>query len=192
MYRHACIHSFSVCVCVFLCLSVHASACEHLLQCALWQDVSHRSHTDPDCSSHHNIRGYPLIWKPSNHGWAEQLAQTTKLTLMDLSRSKLGENGGKRNSWIPNFKKDVICFSWRYVGERSVTEALTAADRHGHTGNVCSLRLRRPVDSTPGIPENKTADDQAGVTACPRMMVDLGRVHRNSPLMKLLDVHSHI
>lgn len=92
-------HVFTVfqCVCVFLCLSVHASACEHLLQCALWQDVSHRSHTDPDCSSHYNIRGYPLIWKPSNHGWAEQLAQTTKLTLMDLSRSELGENGGRRN-----------------------------------------------------------------------------------------------
>lgn len=75
--------------------------------------------------------------------------------------------GGKEIlSWIPNFKKDVICFSWRYVGEKSVTEALTAADRHGHTGNVCSLRLRRPVDRTPGIPENKTADVRPGRNNC--------------------------
>lgn len=79
-------------------------------------------------------------------------------------------------SWIPNFKRDVICFSWLYVGERSVTQARAAAGRRGHTGNVCSLRLGRPVDRTPGIPENKTADVQAGIVAFPRMMMDLGRV----------------
>lgn len=42
--------------------SVQACMCSqfflHLLQCALWQDVSHRSHTDHDCSPHYNIRGY--------------------------------------------------------------------------------------------------------------------------------------
>lgn len=98
-------------------VSLHASACQHLLQCALWQDVSHHSHTDPDCSSHYITRGYPLTWKPSNHGQAEQLAQTSRPTLMDLLRSKLRANVVAFFSffflpWIPNFKKDVICFSW--------------------------------------------------------------------------------
>lgn len=84
VYKNKCTHSlFSVCV------SMHANACRQLLQCALWQDVSHRSHTDPDCSSHYNIRGYPVTWKPSNHSRAEQLAQTRRLTLMGLLQSKL-------------------------------------------------------------------------------------------------------
>lgn len=59
-----CIQYVSVCVA----LSVYVFASKYLLQDALWQDVSHRSHTGPDYSSHYNIRGYPLIWKPSNHG----------------------------------------------------------------------------------------------------------------------------
>lgn len=100
--------------------------------------------------------------------------------------------GGEILSWIPNFTKDVICFSWLYFGERSVTQALAAAVRHGHTGDVCSLRLGRPADRTPGIPENKTADVQSGITACPRMRLDLGRVHHNPPLIMLLHVRSHV
>lgn len=80
--------------------------------------------------------------------------------------------GGKEIlSWIPHFKRDVICFSWLYVGERSVTQALAAGDRHGHTGNLCSLQLGRPIDRTRGIPENKTAETQAGITVRPRMMM---------------------
>lgn len=72
-------------------------------------------------------------------------------------------------SWIPNFKKDVICFSWLYFGERSVTQPLAvAADRHGHTGNACSLQLGRLVDGAPGIQENKTANVQSGITSWPR------------------------
>lgn len=89
---------------------------------------------------------------------------------MDLLRSKLGANFERFflypffffPPWIPNFKKDVICFSWLQFGEKSVTLALAAADIDGHTGNVCSLQFGRPVERTPGNLKNKTAAVQAG------------------------------
>ena len=93
--------------------SVQAYICSqfflHLLQCASWQDVSHRSHTDPDCSSNYNIRRHHSYG--SHQIIARQLAQTTRLTLMNLSRSDLSRI----------FMKDVF-FCWLYVGQRSVTK----------------------------------------------------------------------
>lgn len=163
--------------------SMHYSASKPVPQCVLWQDVIHHLHTD--CRSNYNIRGYPLIWKPSNHGLVEQMAPSTNLTLMDLSWSKLEENlmsGG--------VDSDVICFFWLYFG-KSVTQALTAADRHGHTGNVCSLWRGRTVERTPGIPDNITTDVQEGITAQPIMMA-LGLQHKYSPLVMLLDIYGPV
>lgn len=126
-------HLFADFTCM-VCICTNTLLYQHLLQWALWQHVSHRFDTDPDCSSHYNMRGYPLTWKPSNRCWAEQLALTRKPTLMDLLQSKLEELGRKSIFFfILNSKllKGCHVFLLAVFFKRKVTETLTIADRHG-------------------------------------------------------------
>lgn len=97
VHRHEFTGSHCVCVCVLLHLCVPASACKNLLHCTLRQDVSHRSHTDPDCCSHYNIRGYPLIWKPSNHGRGRTIGSNSDA---DVDGSITIQTGGEWWWWV--------------------------------------------------------------------------------------------
>lgn len=102
----------------------------------LWQKIS-LSYTDPDCSSYYDMRGFPLIWKPSNHGRAEHLAQTLRLTLMDLLRSTLWGNKKETLPQIQTLKKGSLLF-FLAVCWREKCNISFGSSRHGHTVNVCS------------------------------------------------------
>lgn len=51
----------------------------------------------------------------------------------------------ERTKALQDSKKDVICCCWPYFGGRRVTQAASAANRHGHGGIVCALQRRRSV-----------------------------------------------